>query len=313
MTKPKPRFTWIDNLRGIMIILVAMGHIIVDGSINHTFNSIIRMPTFFMISGFLFKFKPKPQYIKHKVLHLIIPYFVYLIPILGFQMYLENQNFSEYVARLILGGPFLYSWTGVFWFITCLFFTQQIFNSLSYLKPTVLCVVMITLLFLAYVNDYLMDYNNIPWSLNICLYTCPLFYIGYLFKNLIDNKTLKIYVALLILSILYFTTTYLIPQSLTNLKDANYGIPILGISISTLSAFCFISIFKSIPDLKILSFIGRASMVIMYLHLPIRYLILHFAPNTNHWLILIISIILPTSLYYLFKKNPTTKLLLLGE
>ncbi|TDT46733.1 fucose 4-O-acetylase-like acetyltransferase [Maribacter spongiicola] len=311
-TRLKPRFTWIDNTRGLMIILVAMGHIIIDGSIDNTFNTIIRMPTFFMISGFLFKFKPKKVYLKHKSIHLLLPYFVYLIPILAVQMYFEDKTVMEYFGRLLLGGPFLYAWTGVFWFITCLFFTQQIFNLLNSLKVRILNLVMILMLILAYLDDFIFNFN-IPWSLNICLYTCPLFFIGFLFKTLIKNKTLPALVSILILCILYFITTNIIPESYTNLKEANYGIPLLGIAISTLSAFCLISFFKSIPEFKLLAVIGKASMIIMYLHLPIRYLILHFQPNTNQWFILFISLLIPTALYYLLNRNKTSRLVLLGE
>ncbi|WP_158974659.1 acyltransferase family protein [Cellulophaga sp. L1A9] len=309
----KKRFEWIDNIRGLMIILVALGHIIVDGSIDNTFNSIMRMPTFFMISGFLFKFKPYKEYLKHKFIHLIIPYFVYLVPILALQMYFEEKSYLEYFGRLVLGGPFLYTWTGVFWFITCLFFTQQIFNLLNGWKIQKIALLMFLFLILAYTNQLYFQTINIPLSLNICLYSCPLFFTGFLFKKLIGEVHLAKIVPIISIIIIFIASTFYFNELYINMKLANYGIPFLSFILSILSAFCMIKLFKSFEKNVGLNIVGKASMVIMYLHLPINYLILNFYPNFNQWLLLLIAISIPTCLYYVFRRNNITKKYLLGE
>ncbi|CAZ95169.1 acyltransferase family protein [Zobellia galactanivorans] len=309
----RKRFEWIDNIRGVMIILVALGHIITDGSIDNTFNSIMRMPTFFMISGYLFKFKPRKSYFKHKVMHLLVPYLVYLIPVLAIQMFFEEKGVIEYIARLLLGGPYLYAWTGVFWFITCLFFTQQIFNLFSNWKIKNITILMIIFLLFSYVNDIFFPSINIPLSINLCLYSCPLFFMGFLFKKIIEETSVSIVFPISILFLIFLTSTFYFNNLYINMKIADYGVPFLSFILSVISAFCCILIFKPFKNFHLFSFFGRASMVIMYLHLPFNYFILYIEPNLNPWLILSISVLTPTLLYYVFKKNPISRKYLLGE
>ena len=309
----KKRFEWIDNIRGVMIILVALGHIITDGSVNNNFNSIIRMPTFFMISGFLFKFKPTKYYLKHKFSHLIVPYFIYLIPILAAQMFLEKKSLLEYGARLILGGPYLYGWTGVFWFITCLFFTQQIFNLFNGWDIKKIAVVMLLFLTVAYINDIYFPLLRIPLSINICLYSCPLFFMGFVFKKIIDQTQIPILIPIIILTFIFVLSTWYYKDLYTDMAQRNYGVPFLSYTLSIISAFCSILIFKPFKNFHLFSFFGKASMVIMYLHFPINYILLYRFPNMNQWLILIIAISVPTLLFYIFKKNGISRRYLLGE
>lgn len=309
----KKRLEWIDNIRGVMIILVAIGHIITDGSIDNTFNSIMRMPTFFMISGFLFKFKPIKPYLKHKFTHLIIPYFIYLIPILAIQMYLEGNSFLEYGVRLILGGPFLYTWSGVFWFITCLFFTQQIFNLFNGWSVRNIAITMLLFLTGAYINDIFFPHMLIPLSINVCLYSCPLFFMGFLFKKIIDQTNIIIIVPILILIFIYVISTYYYKDLYTDMAQRNYGVPFLSYTLSVVAAFCSILIFKPFKNLHLFSFFGKASMVIMYLHVPIKYILLFHLPSLNQWIILLLAVLIPTSLYYLFKKHQISRKYLLGE
>ena len=307
----KTRFEWIDNIRGVMIILVALGHIVTDGSIDNTFNSIMRMPTFFMISGFLFKFKPPRAYLKHKLKHLILPYFVYLAPILAIQMILEDKSILEFFARLVLGGPYLYAWTGVFWFITCLFFTQQIFNLFRSLKLNKIGVVMLISLVLAYANEYVTSFN-FPLSLNVCLYSCPLFFMGFLFKKHLEESKKNVVIPILLL-IVIFVISLNFNELYINMKTANYGVAVISFLFSVLAAYCCIKLFQPFPNLHLFSFFGRASMVIMYLHLPINYMILQLYPHANQWLILVMAILIPTSLFYVFKMNKISRKYLLGE
>lgn len=309
----KKRLEWIDNIRGVMIILVAIGHIITDGSIDNTFNSIMRMPTFFMISGFLFKFKPIKPYLKHKFTHLIIPYFIYLIPILAIQMYLEGNSFLEYVTRLILGGAFLYGQSGVFWFITCLFFTQQIFNLFNGWPTQKIALIMLLFLSTAYINAIFFPNILIPMSINVCLYSCPLFFLGFIFKKHIEKINVPIILPIIILLLIYVLSTFYFNNLYTNMSHREYGVPFLSFILSVISGLCVILLFKPFKNLHFFSFFGRASLVIMYLHVPIKYILLFHLPSLNQWIILLLAVLIPTSLYYLFKKHQISRKYLLGE
>jgi fucose 4-O-acetylase-like acetyltransferase len=306
------RFEWINNVRGVMILLVAFGHIITGNYVDNTFNSIMRMPVFFMISGFLFSFKPQPDYFKHKATKLLIPYFIYLVPILALQMYLEDKEITEYIARLLLGGTYLYSWTGVFWFVTCLFFTQQIFNLFRTWHNQKIGFVMLGFLVLAYLNDAFLPLS-LPMSINVCLYSCPLFFIGFMFKKYIFETTIPIMIPITLLATIFVLSTFLLEGLYIDMKHVNYGIPIINFVLSIICAFCCVVVFKEWNKFHIFSLFGRASLSILYLHLPIYYMLLIVFPNLSQWYILIIAIIVPTGVYYLLKKNSWTTKYMLGE
>ena len=59
--------------------------------------------------------------------------------------------------------------------------------------PPKIGFVMLGFLVLAYLNDAFLPLS-VPMSINVCLYSCPLFFIGFMFKNvkfLSQNKILN--------------------------------------------------------------------------------------------------------------------------
>lgn len=78
------RIEWIDYSKGILIILVVMGHAISEFSLDLNFLSCViysfHMPSFFILNGYVFKYKDDLQpsaYIKKKSKQLLIPYIVF--------------------------------------------------------------------------------------------------------------------------------------------------------------------------------------------------------------------------------------------
>ncbi len=137
--------------RGIVIFLVVVGHI-VPGKVG-TYIFLFHMPFFFLISGYFHKDSMDAKsYLVKKTISLLIPYLVYLfifnaphIAALAYQAVqeLSFQNiliFVKYLLKLLYGGEALKGTTGIFWFVTCLFITQQVFNILlkRYSKKTIL-------------------------------------------------------------------------------------------------------------------------------------------------------------------------------
>lgn len=114
----KKRSTEIDIFKGLLIVLVVVGHY--DSSIMHDVIFLFHMPLFFAISGLLLKkecLMEGIKYIKTKIQNLMIPYFVYLI----IDLLLIRRDFaSGTLIRALWGGRAV---TGVYWYITCFLFT----------------------------------------------------------------------------------------------------------------------------------------------------------------------------------------------
>ena len=152
------------------------------------------MPLFFFISGYLLKpTTDYKKYLKRKIIHLLLPYLAFLLLILiPFNLLEAKETIPNAFFRALFGGVYLYKWCGVFWFITTLFLTQQVFNFLvTKLKSK--HISMLTALILAYINASYFQRHSFPWGSNIVLYSVPIFYCGYIYKQYSTSNILKNY------------------------------------------------------------------------------------------------------------------------
>lgn len=270
------KILWIDVMKGLGMLTVVAGHIY-GGEISRNIY-IFHMPLFFFISGYLFK--PTLEYKKYftkKIVHLLIPYFSFLIPLYIFFMGFPSLDIKEitiYFARPIIGGRFLGGPFAVFWFVTCLFLTQQIMNYLiNKINSKKLLLLMLSMLILSYSNTYIFPKIWLPWNANVIFASAPIFYIGYIYKE----RTFKMNnILLVILGVAVILLSFAYPQNVYDMKNAKYGIPIITLLSSLILILNIKFISVKISNYKfsyrVLSEIGKASMVIMYLHQPIQIL-----------------------------------------
>lgn len=73
------RHTWIDNSRGIGILLVVYGHMLSPGSFLYNWIYSFHVPLFFFLAGYLFKERPFTVVLKRSGLRLMLPYFSFAI------------------------------------------------------------------------------------------------------------------------------------------------------------------------------------------------------------------------------------------
>jgi len=87
-----------------------------------------------------------------------------------------------------------------------------------------------------------------------------------------------------------------------DMKHTNMGIPVLSTLLSLLSIGAVIVISEFLQNYKVLyvvlSAIGSASIVIMYLHQFIHYRLEDFLPAS---LLALVSLLIPTFLYFSYK------------
>lgn len=276
------------------------------------------MPLFFFISGYLYKPERKcTKYLYNKSISLLIPYFIFLLIIFMFQ-YGTNYiyyNLKHSVFLFLWGGTKLAGWTGIFWFITCFFITQQFFNFL-FTKCNKRLLILITCLFLllAYVNYIFFQTLSLPWALNLLLYTLPIFSSGYLIKKY-ENVIISKKILIVSLSAISMIVCFLYPIVSINIKYTNYGVPVISFLLGIILILGIVLLSQQISKYRfitnILSYTGKASMPIMYLHQFIQlYILQYYTPNIL--IRFVFALFIPLLIYWIFSKFSMTRLIFLG-
>lgn len=315
-TGVKERTLWIDVLKGLAIILVVVGH-----NVNNSVSEFIycfHMPLFFLLSGFVFSPKPINQYISKSFKRLVIPYIAFLITIFVPQIIalLSHENPLDDCVHLIktilYGGALLTGVYGVFWFVSVLWFATNLFNYILELHCRGwLLLILILIGYLLTLIPY-----PLPWNLHVVPMAVAYIWIGYLMKGYLDRmfSSKKLFC---VLAIMILLAVYLLRYELSiDMKYARYGIfgiSMLGSIIASLS-ICVLAFILSTNNAicRILGYIGTASMVIMYIHLPVKYWIVGFFSKNQESLGILLGIILSLIVYMFLSKIKVTNRLYLG-
>lgn len=330
----KQREIWIDVLKGIAIILVVIGHncSMPFAHFIYTFH----MPLFFLISGFLLTPVRAKKYLKKSFHRLIIPYicFLLLLSFPDFFLAIKENNLEGYknlaktLTHRIYGGQLLTGSFGVFWFITVLFFSTNIFNIIiqnpiiKKKKKFEICTFIFILL-----TGYLIPLLNfkLPWNIGAVPMAICYLYIGYQIRKWVSTNKLnfelfnKWKILFWIISIVLFLGIYQFSDHITlDFKYLKFGIPLVSFLISVLIslfvAFFAIQISKIPISNKIFSYCGAASLFIMYLHQPIKFYFFEKDYITINFLfIVILCILISVFIYYITTKFKITKQFILSQ
>lgn len=280
--KQQTRETWLDVAKGLSIIFVVMGH-----SGDHAINEYLswfRMPLFFMLSGLLFKPVHPDKfygYMKKKGKAMLIPYFSYGLLIAG-GLFALTQNFQQLfidAGKLLYGGLALAGPYGVFWFITCLLLTQIAFGFISRFHIGVQVVI----LAVSYGTGHALanHYGEamIPWNADVALITLTYYAIGYYMKGILSVLVKKWFVPVLfgMISLLFVTLDFMkVFHHVTDLKYKVYGEMGLNLIIPVSFSIAICSLCYWIAKAafsKQLAYLGRNTITIMYLHIPLNIFI----------------------------------------
>ncbi len=314
----KDSIDWVDNAKGLGILLVAIGHIYSNRVAAHVF--LFHMPFFFLLSGFLYSPKEdRQQYLRDKSLHLLVPYFFFLLLIyLSFVVYRTlHQGFSaELLLPVVLGGRLLSGPAGVFWFVTCLFIVQQVMNWLITRYSTArVAQIMAGSLALAYVNSLVFPEAWLAWNANVALAACPFFFLGHLArKHAFDFRRWLPLACVIGLAALVAHGYW--PALSFDMKFSDYGIPVVSVAIALALSLVVVELAKlsrrQIVLSRTLSTLGQASMVIMFLHQPIQMVLVKLPALANDTLRLLITLAITVVIYHLASLHVYGRALLLG-
>ncbi len=182
----KERLDFLDQARGVGIILVIIGHFYVDG----WFTNIIyyfHIPLFFIISGYLSNPNKAPDMFFRKISRQIITYLCLGIPVAAADWFFNTEhsmhNLLKVFAKLIIQRRY-----STMWFLACLIVVETLFWLLNYaLRKSekrhhylvcvcgIICV--ISSMYIRVINVVL------PWNIDLAGYSLGFFCFGYGLRN----------------------------------------------------------------------------------------------------------------------------------
>lgn len=316
---------WIDALKGIGIVAVVMGHAYGwrDGSILPLIY-LFHMPLFFFLSGYLYK--PSPDllgFLRKKTFHLLVPYAAFLllivvIPDVYRAIAIHDFGLTEAKYSLknaIYGGRRLEGAATAFWFVPCLFLTQQIFNFIAVRgRRGGLPLIILAAAVLGYVNSLLYQHARLPLNVNVVLGALPLFYLGYVFKRYENRRWLTL--AAFAVGILAVALVLSGMPNFYDMKVADYGIPVVTMASAIAVTIALIAIAKQLERVSVVSrgfvALGQASMVIMFVHQAVFLMRAELGSNNRGYGI-VLAIVVSYLLYLLAKRFAISRAVLLGS
>lgn len=291
----KNRMEWIDTIKGICIILVIIYHTCGLPIIGHfLFGGF--MGTFFILSGYTTKKETFNSGIKKKSKRLLIPYLFY--GIISILFITSNQIIHgnwEYTLKYI--GGLIYSRYSItplqsedftensiilvnspLWFLTTMFISYIYFYFYINIQQKIfkLLFIFISLILSVITNEIRI---LLPWGIDIS-FTCFLLILyGYYYSKYRNKFHISLYIRLyfiIAIFLYYILVTYNGHINLSVRIYGNHGFfsIILFYCICIIETHIFILITQSMRSIitRALAIIGKYSLRIMCIHIPLSYI-----------------------------------------
>jgi len=286
-TTMKDRIQWIDIAKGIGIICVVIGHYYSTNPFIFSLRQYIywfHMPLFFILSGLLYR--QTSSFIKFastRFLHLMIPYYLFFL-----LLHLDGiGNITIYT--FVMEGP---NFGTIWWFVPSLFCTQILsFFILKFRKKRFvlycaffgyIIAMIITMHYTEFFRQRPIVMLTLPLGMEIVPMGIVFYLMGYYLQpRCLSDRTIsskRLFTALgcgLSFFLLDFTKTVKLP--LYSMGEKLYGYPVLNLIIPLIFFFTIrdLAIFFSKKSIcaGFFSEVGKASMIIMFMNIPIMNLI----------------------------------------
>jgi len=267
------RLDWVDVARGLGIIAVVIGHVWTRGPLRDAMYS-FHMPLFFLLSGLLSRPHPVGAFNRRQLAGQMRPYAAFLLLLVAADWIIESLKGNQPIFHdwprdllpILLGGSWLRGPFTIFWFVPCLMMARILFNLLLARWPDVLdrrwALAMLPLLALAHAMGRWMPAS--PLGLSAVPMALLLLWVGALWPHLGWRRWWVVPLGALALAGLAGISPTL------NMKAADYGWPLLSIGAAGAGSLLLFRLSALIaPYAGPLAAIGRASLVIMYLHVAV--------------------------------------------
>ncbi len=257
----KPRYEFIDLMKGICITLVVLYHSHIEFIDNCFLLTTFRMPLYFILSGMFFKpYSSYKEFTLKKVNSLIIPF---LFTIIAYNVTTNIYRYlcGEYIAFLLV--------TPSMWFLFCLFQVGLIYYLISLsnnlIVETIICYALSILGFYLSTKDI-----ELPLFFSASLSSVIFYHYGSLIKRLkvLTPQSQKYsFLNLLIWLSIFLTIGLLSPLNKLDLHHNHYPSNFIVTQILAISGtMSILYISKIINRIPLISYWGRYSIIILCTH-----------------------------------------------
>lgn len=303
MEETKDRIIYIDMIKGFSMICIILGHLLPQNYVLQCIVCSFHVPIYYIISGFLMKHneirKGKDNIkttLKKIVKNLLVPYFFFSFILILIAILEGSYSFAKALATVT------FNFTGIaaLWFIPSLMITKVAFTGILKIKNKLvqLLAIAIPLIWLFMQNE--LDYYTMPFLIYRSFLTTALFAIGYYAYDWIKNVKIPTGILLLAIAMALYIACKNGPFALYNLTS---NCLILDTFLAIVVSICVILLFKKLPQLKLLSFCGKNSIVLLGTHQIIMIYVLGWlqkvAPNFKEILFIGILAIMEYFIIYI--------------
>ena len=283
----KIRILWIDQLRGIAIFLVVLGHVAIPARIKSVIYS-FHMPLFFIISGLTLNHLKiqklsMMEYIKDKIKKLLIPY-VWMSFLVFPLWYITFCKISHTQATIVqvIGGIFLgnntvfyTSTSNALWFLLVLFFAEILYAAIVKLTKGDVKKMSI-LMVLSAIVGYLQKGIGQIWHFNVAFMAVVFLYIGKILMDyykkhtefLESKREIKKYAWMFLLFVVGCISH--ICNGRISMTANKFG---KSFVLFYITAICFSVVFMLVimmlPKFNFINFIGKNTLLYVGCHVPI--------------------------------------------
>lgn len=312
------REEWIDVAKGILIILVVLGHS-VSGPYYDLSNIIdyiylFHMPAFFIISGYLYKRGSLVERLKKRTKRLLLPYFSYvtiITIIIIIKMISKNESIKSIVKQIVrnvLGGQYLHNYCGALWFVTCLLCTEIIYITIDkYIKNDIIKISIIVLFYtVAHIEAWFLPKFKLPFAIDISLITLAYYAIGAKLKTYIFNRNICLGASIISAISIVLLKLNLISYGLELWGHHNSNF-ILDLLIPVAFSITLFNICKKVKSSIILAKISKYTFSIMALHILLNTMFLSKSDNFYITKYLLIGVCVPVGISFIFSRSKLLK------
>lgn len=313
------RVAWIDDVKGIGIILVVIGHT-VEAFTGAAYQPIylFHMPLFFFMAGVVFRPEPLGAYAGKRARTLLIPYVAFLALLLLAKVALGLGHGTPLLDVLaeqgrdavayLYGGRALMGDYGIAWFITCLFAALVAYDALRLWLGDPWTLRFAAVMGCCFAGAYWVGRVASPWDVTVVPMAMVFVWLGELWSSLmaagplpaegrlrLDGTAALATAALLAAAGLLWARPF-------DMKYGDYGTPVLSV-LAALGCIHLLSVacraLSAWPAFNaVLEPLGRASIVIYFLH---RFVILHVHDRLAPGWTFAVALVLPFVAYLLLR------------
>lgn len=264
----KERLNYIDTAKGILMILVVLGHVLINAnSIGTVLFKIIyafHMPAFFIISGILFnteKWKKRllKEFVVSRAKHILVPYLFFEIVGLIFHQIVYMGN-KPSIANSVLGIFTINCNVGADWFLITYFIAMILYFCCEKYGNKYVRIILLVIAFGFVFSINGNTTEHIPIVIGRCLIGYAFIYIGHAMKKYFLESN----VVLVILSLIILCISAIINPRV-ELYFCIVSNPIFFL-IGSISGTYFILNFSKLIQNKITNYIGQNTIPILGTH-----------------------------------------------